>query len=640
MNIDVVPHHAHDHPVNIMSSAKILAILLLGIMFSENGLCQQKESYRLPSGPEGPGVFGAHYTHLKYDPDWDKNWRVAGHPDVVVRFEDGGHKFVFWRGTSYIPCWVTDNGIWYTNEFVERRGIHSDNTEGCIEPMSDKQCRYSHVRIIENSDARVVVHWRYAPIDVHYEHPFVDQQTGWSDWVDEYYVIYPDATGVRAITVHSGGLQKWTEFQEAIVVNQPGTLPDDNIERGAVSMANMRGEHITYFWDENGGPAFDKNPRNANMFTVNLKSERKPFTLVPPPPYDYNMITSYRGHGRNSIFNWWDHWPVSQDASDGRGATSTERPSHSSLCHIGLQKDPPLDCWGSQGYETVIRDGMLEWTTTQWSGLNLELGQTVHMNEPVLIAFDYADLWTTDMAISIFDTRGGVTEILQLSDFEEELSLMEKELSHFEKKINVPEIAGDANLSEISEVYLEISGGKEKRTFRLDNIRIGSYLLDFNIPDGSSIEQINNNRHAGWEPYAEGKDFRTKLMLHGMTGKEVQDLVPLAKSWTNPANMSIEGNAFDFKGYDPAQMAYVIDKQISHAPFLALSIEASEDSPLVNPALIIRNWGDQEMELSINNVKMKKDKDYRVGFLERLEGTDMVLWIKMNSTDTTSISIL
>jgi hypothetical protein len=191
-------------------------------MIPASGLCQQKEIYRLPSGPVGPGLFGAYYTHLKYDPEWDKNWRVDDHPDVVVRFEDGGHKFVFWRGTSYIPCWVTDNGIWYTNEFVERRGIHSENTEGCVEPMSDKQCRFSHVRIIESNDARVVIHWRYAPIDVHYQHPFMDDVTGWSDWVDEYYVIYPDATGVREITVRSGGLNKWVEFQEAIVVNQPG----------------------------------------------------------------------------------------------------------------------------------------------------------------------------------------------------------------------------------------------------------------------------------------------------------------------------------------------------------------------------------------------------------------------------------
>jgi hypothetical protein len=132
-------------------------ILICFFIVWNNAFTQEKGIFKLPSGPEGPGKFGAYYTHLKYDPDWDEPWRVGDHPDIIIRFEDGGHKFVFWRGTSYIPCWVTDNGIWYTNEFVERRGWHSPNTEGCVEPMSDKQCQYSQVRIIESNEARVAL---------------------------------------------------------------------------------------------------------------------------------------------------------------------------------------------------------------------------------------------------------------------------------------------------------------------------------------------------------------------------------------------------------------------------------------------------------------------------------------------------
>ena len=32
--------------------------------------------------------------------------------------------------------------------------------------MSDKECYTNHVRIIGNTDARVVVHWRYTLVDV------------------------------------------------------------------------------------------------------------------------------------------------------------------------------------------------------------------------------------------------------------------------------------------------------------------------------------------------------------------------------------------------------------------------------------------------------------------------------------------
>ncbi len=466
---------------------KAILSLMTGIFLSGNlVLCQVEDLQRLPSGPDGPGIFGAYYTHLKYSPEWDSPWRVDDHPDVVVRFDEGGHKFVFWRGTSYIPCWVTDTDIWYTNEFVERRGHHSPNTEGCVEPMSDKQCRYSHVRIIESNDARVVVHWRYAPVDVAYEHSFIDKKTGWYDWVDEYYVIYPDASAVREINVQSNGLNKWIEFQEAIVVNQPGTLPDDNIEHGAVSIANMNGEHITYFWDEDGGPEFTENPPRSNIFKVNLKGSLQPYALVAPPKSDGNLITSYEGHGRNSIFNWWDHWPVSQDASDGRGARSAEKPSHSSLCHFALP----------------------------------------------------------------------------------------------------------------------------------------------------------GNSTAHWDPYEESENKVTKLMLHGMTDKKVEEIVPLAKSWLTPCELTLSGSGYSLKGYDPPQMAYIIEntKPGSASP-LTFTLDATEESPLVNPALVVRNWGNREVALTINGKEVKRGNDFRYGIEHRLDGTDLVVWIRKESTERLSVSL-
>ncbi|MCK4750404.1 MAG: hypothetical protein KAT15_25280, partial [Bacteroidales bacterium] len=138
-----------------------------------NDLCEVMP-VRLPSTPLDPGEFGAFYTHLKYYPDWDKKWRVGPDPDVVVRFPDDVHKFVFWRGNNYIPHWVTEKGFWFNNEFNE-----TWFSEGSAEPMSDKQCRYSHVRIIESNDARVVIHWRYALNDVKYDIAWPDAYTGW-----------------------------------------------------------------------------------------------------------------------------------------------------------------------------------------------------------------------------------------------------------------------------------------------------------------------------------------------------------------------------------------------------------------------------------------------------------------------------
>lgn len=257
--------------------------LFLGLTYLEVDL-SHAEGSSLPSGPKGPGRFGAYYTRLNYDAAWEEPWRVGSHADVVLRFENGGHKFVFWRGTSYVPCWVSANDIWYTNEFVERHGADSPNTKGSVEPISDKQSRFSHVRIIENTDARVVIHWRYAPVDVGYNHPFIEPSTGWSDWVDEYHTIYPDAVGVRKITAYTSRPDLWMEWQESIVINPPGTMPEDNIELGAITVANMQGESKTYSWTKEGSPQFIDPPKGVNIVKVNLKSIRKPFVIVPPNP--------------------------------------------------------------------------------------------------------------------------------------------------------------------------------------------------------------------------------------------------------------------------------------------------------------------------------------------------------------------
>jgi len=254
---------------------------------------------KLPSGSPGPGRFGAYYRRLKYSLEWDRAWRIGPDPDVVVRFDEFGHRFVFWRGTSYIPCWVAEGGGWYTNEFFERRGGPRSGTVSMVEPMSDKQVRYSHVRIIESTDARVVVHWRYAPVDLKYSLAYIDKQTGWGDWADEYYTIYPDAVGVRKATLQTSAPGDWTEYQESIVINQPGTRPEDNMDYAAVTLVNMAGESHTYSWEHTWPNQFDK-PENGNIQIVNLKGRTRTFSIVDP---DGVSVRAYPRYGAKTKFH-------------------------------------------------------------------------------------------------------------------------------------------------------------------------------------------------------------------------------------------------------------------------------------------------------------------------------------------------
>ena len=47
-----------------------------------------------------------------------------------------------------------------------------------------------------------------------------------------------------------------------------------------------------------------------------------------------SSVKAYTGEPTYSMFEWWNHWPVSQVRSSGISAVAPDRPSHSSLSHI------------------------------------------------------------------------------------------------------------------------------------------------------------------------------------------------------------------------------------------------------------------------------------------------------------------
>jgi hypothetical protein len=293
----------------------------------------------LPSGPAGAGPFGATYASLRFSPSWDRMRRLGPDTDVVVRFDNSPMRLVFWQGNNYIPAWVTENGKWYTDEFLETWGDGCGGAGDC-EPMSDKQSRYSHVSVLASSAARAVIHWRYALAEArNYEGANPDPRTGWFDWADEYWTVYPDGTAVRKQVLWSSALNAPHEWQETIAINGPGQRPEDNIDADALTLENMAGETATYHWEPKTdgaftlpkGPSKLDRPSGANIQIVHLKSAQNPFEIVWPRGVSFD---TYNGEPSYSMFEWWDHWPVAQVGSSGRPAIAADRASHSSLSHI------------------------------------------------------------------------------------------------------------------------------------------------------------------------------------------------------------------------------------------------------------------------------------------------------------------
>ncbi|MHC4467556.1 MAG: hypothetical protein ACYSYW_13545 [Planctomycetota bacterium] len=172
---------------------------------------------------------------MKYHELWDNLWRSSDWPDIVVKFDTKPVSVVYWRGSNYGPGWVTENNKWMSDQSCE-----VGTWCGCSEHMSDKENRHAHVRMIENTDARVVVHWRYASVGVMYNFPNAYA------WADEYHTIYPDGFALRYVTYHDG-MPGWQDVQFFI---EPGQVESDVINAQALTVANLDGETYEMDWSE------------------------------------------------------------------------------------------------------------------------------------------------------------------------------------------------------------------------------------------------------------------------------------------------------------------------------------------------------------------------------------------------------
>jgi hypothetical protein len=283
----------------------------------------------MPSGPKGPGRFGAYYCKLKYYEEWDNLWPVASDADIVVRFDQSGTRMVFWRGSRYSPAWVSENGLWMADQSVEAfYGRKPKDTEGCFEHMQDRRCRYSHVRVIENTEARVVVHWRYAPVSAHDHLWRENPKTGRACWVDEYYYIYPDQMAVRNVSWKTGTLKGGgKQFQESLAFTQPGQLVSDVVEDEWAELANLKGETRTLKYCRNPDKT-KKSPDDLLVQRFNFKSENKPSIIFESGNRMRYVFDRPMGERGLDIPGSCNHWPVGQAACDGRTVQAADRPTH------------------------------------------------------------------------------------------------------------------------------------------------------------------------------------------------------------------------------------------------------------------------------------------------------------------------
>jgi hypothetical protein len=272
------------------------------------------------------------FSGIDYDTAWDKSL-----DDVVVALPSGA-RYVFWRGSSYIPFWATRHNAGLCTEWAEITSQPAGAVD-CVEPLMDKTLKYGRVEIVESTAARVHVRWTYQSTDLLYK--------VWGDLAVEDYYFYPDGYGTRVVSLTRDPANRY-ELAELIVLGPQQAYPLSFIPEQPIDLLFLDGEHrrVTYpatkesFGKPRSEPAVYRvrphrlDPESAIFFSPN---HRELPQVVWGPFVDKGQVVT-PGY-------WGSHWPLARGNATGSGAINDRihaTPHHTSLASWAESKPTPL----------------------------------------------------------------------------------------------------------------------------------------------------------------------------------------------------------------------------------------------------------------------------------------------------------
>ena len=124
--------------------------------------------------------------------------------------------------------------------------------------------------------------------------------------------------------------------------------------------------------------------------------------------------------------------------------------------------------------------------------------------------------------------------------------------------------------------------------------------------------------------------------LYGMNGMGMEELVEFGRSWAHAPEMKVNSKNFVSQGYDRSERCYQIVNSNRGANKLELVLSGSDESPVHNPAFLVKNWNGGNPEVLVNG---KPIKDSRVGVNHELNGSDLSLFLFLEKKEPVTITI-
>jgi hypothetical protein len=132
--------------------------------------------------------------------------------------------------------------------------------------------------------------------------------------------------------------------------------------------------------------------------------------------------------------------------------------------------------------------------------------------------------------------------------------------------------------------------------------------------------------------------WQERILLEGLTREtNPAALIPLAKSWIQPAEITVLSGAAPDVLYDKAQRAYLLTAKERNIRFDLL---ASEDNPLQNACFVVKNWGSKKANANLK-INGELISDFRQGIEIEPDGSySLIIYKEISATKTVHFEII
>ena len=127
------------------------------------------------------------------------------------------------------------------------------------------------------------------------------------------------------------------------------------------------------------------------------------------------------------------------------------------------------------------------------------------------------------------------------------------------------------------------------------------------------------------------------LVHYGFTDQSIETVIPNARFWQNPPELSDVSGGKNME-FNKDEKAYIFKIEEDE---LSFTIDASEKSPVINPAFVLRHWAKiSEAVVTIDGQSVSSGEKFRQGFTRCPQGHLIkIIWLEMKSEKPIKIKI-